>query len=68
MDRKQRVVMLFGLLVISAVMLGCANNGRPETAAFEGDLERARASIAEAEQTGAAEFGGAELAEVRSTL
>jgi hypothetical protein len=68
MNRIQRVVLLFGLLLISAVVLGCANNGRVETAAYEGDLERARNSIAEAEQAGAAEFGGPELALARDKL
>ena len=28
MNRQQRVLMLFALLLISAVVLGCANNSR----------------------------------------
>ena len=69
MNRNQRVVLFFGLLVISAVVLGCANNGRVETGAlYEDDLEQARESIAEAEQAGAAEFGGPELALARDKL
>ena len=70
MNRNQRVVLLFGLLLISVAMLGCANNQeRAETAAYQQDLVRARASIAEAEQAGAARFGSAELAlAVRSGL
>jgi hypothetical protein len=32
MGRNQRVVMLFGLLVISAIILGCANNGYADIA------------------------------------
>jgi hypothetical protein len=71
MNRNQRVVMLVGLLLISAIVLGCANNGRVDgdaTALYEEDLERARRSIAEAEQAGAAEFGGPELALARDKL
>ena len=65
--------MLFGLLLISAIVLGCANNGRVEnarneTTVYEDDLERARTSITEAEQAGAAEFGGAQLALARDKL
>ena len=68
MNRQQRVVLLFGLLLISAIVLGCANNSPVETAAYEADLERARTSVAEAEQAGAAEFGGPELALAREKL
>lgn len=69
MNRNQRVVLLFGLLLISVAMLGCANNQeRAETAAYQQDLVRARASIAEAEQAGAARFGSAELALARDKL
>jgi hypothetical protein len=69
MNRNQRVVMLFGLLVISAIVLGCANNSRTETAAlFADDFERARESIAEAEQAGAAVYGGPQLALARDKL
>jgi hypothetical protein len=70
---QQRVVLLFGLLLISAVMLGCANDPRREVAtaqapAYEQELDRARASIAEAERAGAAEFGGAQIALAREKL
>ncbi len=69
MNRNQRVVLLFGLLVISAIVLGCANSGRTESAAvFADELEGARESIAEAEQAGAAEYGGPELALARDKL
>jgi hypothetical protein len=69
MNRSQRVVMLFGLLLISAVVLGCASNGRIETtASYEAELERAQASVTEAEQAGAAEFGGPQLALAREKL
>ena len=55
----QRVTLPFGLLLISAALLGCANNSeRVVPAAYEQDLARARASINEAEQAGAEEFGG----------
>jgi hypothetical protein len=60
--------MLLGLLVISVVVLGCANQDRVETAAYQQELARARASITEAEQAGAAEFGSAELALARDKL
>lgn len=65
---QQRVVLLFGLLLISAVMLGCANNERVPAPAYQQDLSRARASIAEAEQAGAERFGSAELALARDKL
>src|SRR5262245_23737659 len=66
---QQRVVLLFGLLLISAALLGCANNARVATAAeYEPDLARARASISEAEQAGAAEFGSAELTLAREKM
>jgi hypothetical protein len=69
MNRNQRVVMLFGLLLISAVVLGCASNSRIETTvAYEGELERAHASVMAAEQAGAAEFGGPQLALAREKL
>jgi hypothetical protein len=68
MNRHQRVVLLFGLVLISAALLGCANVGRVEPAAYEQDLVRARASIAEAERAGAARFGSAELALARDKL
>jgi hypothetical protein len=69
MNRNQRVVLLFGLLLISAIVLGCANGGRVEqTVAYEDDLDRARQSIREAEQAGAAEFGISELTLAREKL
>ena len=40
MNRNQRVVMLFGLLVISAIVLGCANPSRIETTAYESGVTR----------------------------
>lgn len=68
MNRNQRVVLLFGLLLISAAVLGCASAGREDNVAFEAELDRARASIAEAEQAGAAEFGNAQLTLAREKL
>lgn len=69
MNRHQRVVMLFGLLVISAIVLGCANNGRvDESVAYEDDLDAARQSLREAEQAGAAEYGNVELGLAREKL
>jgi hypothetical protein len=66
---QQRVMLLFGLLLISVAMLGCANdNNRVAAPAYLQDLERARESIAEAERAGAAEFGSAELALARDKL
>jgi hypothetical protein len=67
MNRHQRAVLLLGLLVFSAALLGCASNRQIE-AAYEEDLSRARTSIATAEQAGAAEFGNAELALARDKL
>ena len=66
---QQRVALLFGLLLISAALLGCASNSeRGAPPAYEQDLARARASIDEAEQVGAAEFGGPELTLARDKL
>jgi hypothetical protein len=66
---QQRVALLFGLLLISAALLGCANSPeRVAAPAFEQDLARARASIDEAEQSGAAEFGGPQLTLARDKL
>ena len=50
MNRQQRVLMLFALLLISAVMLGCANNStvdnqRSDTPPYATDLTRAREEI-----------------------
>jgi hypothetical protein len=68
MNRQQRAVLLLGLVLFSAALLGCANNSEVPTAAYEQDLARARASIAAAEQAGAAEYGNAELALARDKL
>jgi hypothetical protein len=68
MNRQQRVVLLFGLLLISAVVLGCAAASRDETTAYENELTRARARIADAEQAGAAELGTSELVLARDKL
>jgi hypothetical protein len=70
MNRQQRVLMLFALLVISAVVLGCASDNSRVVAgpALDADLTRARASIAEADQSGAAQYGNAELALARDKL
>jgi hypothetical protein len=66
---QQRAALFLGLLMITAAMLGCASNERVETtAAYEQELVRARASIAQAEQAGAAEFGSAQLALARDKL
>jgi hypothetical protein len=70
---QQRVALLFGLLVVSAVLLGCANSPASRTErgvppAYEQDLARARAAIDEAEQSGAAEFGGPQLTMARDKL
>lgn len=69
---QQRVVLMFGLLLISVALIGCANNraadGRVAVPAYEQNLARARASISEAEQAGAAEFGGAQLTLARDKL
>ena len=50
MNRQQRVLMLFALLLISAVVLGCANNStvdnqRSDTPPYATDLTRAREEI-----------------------
>ena len=68
MNRHQRAVLLLGLLLFSAALLGCANNSEVATTVYEQDLARARASVAEAEQAGAAEYGNAELALARDKL
>jgi Domain of unknown function (DUF4398) len=68
MNRYQRAVLLLGLLLFSAALLGCANNNEVATSVYEQDYSRARASIAAAEQAGAAEFGNAELALAREKL
>jgi hypothetical protein len=68
MNRQQRVVLLFGLLLISVAMLGCASNEPVAAPAYTQDLSRARASIAEAEQAGAERFGSAELSLARDKL
>jgi hypothetical protein len=76
MSRHQlQIVPLVGLVLASAAMLGCANNnrvanrdGRDGVPLYEQDFARTRASIAEAEQAGAAEFGYRELALARDKL
>ena len=69
MNRHQRVLMLFGLLTISAIVLGCANNGRlDDSVAYQDDLDAARQSVREAEQAGAAEYGNVELGLAREKL
>jgi hypothetical protein len=70
---QQRVVLLFSLLLISAALLGCANNPPAEAsaaagAAYEDELDRARASIAEAQRAGAEEHGRAQLTLAREKL
>ena len=67
---QQRAMLLIGLLMISAAMLGCANNEQRvvATAAYEQDFTRARTSISQAEQAGAAEYGNAQLALARDKL
>ncbi len=75
------VVPLLSLALVGATLLGCAGNngnrvaddrdrgrGRVSAPAYEQDLARARASITEAEQAGAAEFGSRELALAREKL
>ena len=69
----QRVMLLLGLLLIGAAMLGCASNRAEETtralpSPYEQDLIRARASIAEAEQAGAEEYAGPQLTLARDKL
>jgi hypothetical protein len=74
MNRHQhRAALLFGLLLISVALLGCANSPASRTErvvlpAYEQDLARARASIDEAQQSGAAEFGGPQLTMARDKL
>jgi hypothetical protein len=73
MSQNQRVVLLFGLLLFTAVVMGgCASNRADRSAAGESpiatELMRARASITEAEQAGAAEYGGAQLALAREKV
>lgn len=71
MNTKQRVVMLFGLMISSGLAVGCANNSRTsrvDIPDFERDIARARASLAEAEQAGAADYGNAQLALARDKL
>ena len=71
MNTNQRVVLLLGLLVVSVAALGCANNSevsRASLPAYESDLARARASVAEAEQSGGAEYGSAQLTLARDKL
>lgn len=65
---QQRVMLLFGLLLISAAMLGCANNEPVASAQSAQDLSRARASITEAEQSGAERYGSADLMRAREKL
>lgn len=66
---QQRAALFLGLLMITAVMLGCASNERvAETAVYEQELVRARTSIAQAEQSGAAQYGSAQLALARDKL
>jgi hypothetical protein len=70
---QQRVVLLFSLLLISAALLGCASNApvagsAAALVAYEEDIERARASIAEAENAGAEEHGNAQLTLARDKL
>ena len=71
---QQRVMLLFSLLIISAALLGCASNRAAEqttrvgSSPYEQDLVRARASITEAEQAGAAEFGGPQLTLARDKV
>ena len=49
------------MALISAALLGCASTEPVAAAQYAADLSRARASIAEAEQAGAQQFGNAEL-------
>lgn len=82
--------MLCGLVIVSAVSLGCAGNtgnaradsrddredrsdrsdvrNRGATPGYADEMARARASLASAEQAGAADFGNAELALARDKL
>jgi len=68
MNRNQRIVMMFGLLLISVIVLGCASSDRIETVAYQSDFDQARSRIAEAERAGAAELANAELGLARSKL
>jgi len=71
MNNHRRIVQLGSVLVLSTFVLGCANNSevrRVAVPAYESDLTRARASVAEAEQSGAAEFGNAQLSLAREKL
>jgi hypothetical protein len=70
---QQRVMLLFSLLLISAALLGCANNApvapsADAAVAYEQERRRALASIAEAEQAGAEEHGSAQLTLARDKL
>lgn len=65
---QQRFMLLFGLLLISAALLGCANNEPVAQSASSQAIARARASIAEAEQAGAARYGSSELSLARDKL
>jgi hypothetical protein len=70
---QQRVMLLFSLLLISAALLGCANNAPVAPSAdaaivYEQERRRALASIAEAEQAGAQELGSAQLTLARDKL
>jgi hypothetical protein len=67
MNRHQRAVLFFGLVLFSAALLGCASVSEVSTA-YEQNLSRARTSITAAEQAGAAEYGNAELALARDKL
>jgi hypothetical protein len=78
MNRHQKAVLLFGLLLVSVAVLGCASSGervdnersdvRGSRLAYESDIDRARDSIAEAERAGGAEYGNAQLAMARDKL
>jgi hypothetical protein len=64
---------MLGLLLVSAAMVGCASNERVASSGaneldYEDGLERARRSIAQAEQAGAAEYGDPQLALAREKL
>ena len=69
MNRNERIVMMFGLLLISVIMLGCASGDRIEDAvAYQSDFDQARSRIAEADRAGATELANAELGLARSKL
>lgn len=61
---------LAGALGIAALLAACASNGGRSAAVppASGELAQARASIAAAEQAGAAEYGSAELSLAREKL